>query len=66
MPMAPRLGEILYWMATWIAVIVALLGIAALAQGGDRQGWISVASFLVTAGSIWLIGRVVLAFSRKK
>jgi len=53
-------------MATWIAVIVALLGIAALAQGGDRQGWISVASFLVTAGSIWLIGRVVLAFSRKK
>jgi len=64
--MAPRLGEILYWMATWIAVMVALLGFAALAQGGDRQAWISVASFLVTAGTIWLIGRALLMFSRKK
>ena len=64
--MAPRLGEILYWMATWIAAIVALLGIAALARGGDRQGWISVASFLVTAGTIWLIGRTLLIFSRDK
>jgi hypothetical protein len=64
--MAPRLGEFLYWMATWIAVMVAILGVAALAQGGDRQSWISVASFLVTAGSIWLIGRAALFMSRKK
>jgi hypothetical protein len=64
--MAPQLAEILYWIATWIAVMVAILGVAALAQGGDRQAWVSVAAFFVTAGTIWLIGRAILMFSRKK
>ena len=54
------------WTMRWIAVMVAILGVAALAQGGDRQSWISVASFLVTAGTIWLIGRAALFMSRKK
>jgi hypothetical protein len=62
----PRLGELLYWMACWIAAIVAILGINALVQGGDTQSVVGVIAFFVTAGIIWLIGRAVLLMSRNK
>jgi hypothetical protein len=61
----PKLGELLYWMACWIAVIVAILGIAAIAQG-DQQSWVGVVSFFVASAVIWLIGRAVLFVSRDK
>jgi hypothetical protein len=60
-----RLGELLYWMACWIAAIVAILGLNALIQGGDTQSVVGVIAFFVTAGIIWLLGRVVLLMSRK-
>ena len=66
MRMAPRLGEFLYWMAIWIAAIVALLGVWALAQGGGRQAWVGAMAFFAVSGSIWLIGRTAMMFSRKK
>ena len=64
--MAPRLADFLYWMATWIAVMVAILGIAAWAAGGGRQDWIGVLAFFVAAGSIWLIGRCALFILGRK
>jgi len=63
--MSVRLAEFLYWMACWIAVIVAILGVAAIAQG-DQQSWVGVISFFVASGIIWLIGRAVLLVSRDK
>jgi hypothetical protein len=62
----PRLAELLYWMACWIAVIVAILGLNALIQGGDTQSVTGVIAFFITAGAIWLIGRAVLMMSRNK
>ena len=55
-----HLAEFLYWMATWIAVMVAILGFGAWVAGGGTQDWIGVAAFFVAAGSIWLIGRCTL------
>ncbi len=52
-------------MATWIAVMVAILGVGALAAGGGMQDWVGVAAFFVAAGSIWLIGRCMLLIGRK-
>lgn len=60
-----RLAELLYWMATWIAVMVAILGVGALAAGGGKADWIGVIAFFVAAGSIWLIGRCLLILGRK-
>ncbi len=60
-----RLAEFLYWMATWIAVMVTILGVGALAAGNGTQDWIGVAAFFVAAGSIWLIGRCLLLLGRK-
>ena len=61
----PRLGELLYWMACWIAVIVAILGLAAVVQR-DQQSWVGVVAFFVASAIIWLIGRTVLFMSRDK
>ena len=61
----PKLGELLYWMACWIAAIVAILGVTALVQG-DQQSRVGVISFFVSSAIIWLIGRTVLFFSRNK
>ena len=61
----PKLAELLYWMACWIAAIVALLGLAAIAQG-DRQSWVGVIAFFVASAIIWLIGRALLLMSRHK
>ena len=61
----PKLGELLYWMACWIAVIVAILGIAAITQN-DRQSWVGVTAFFVASAVIWLIGRAALFMSRNK
>jgi hypothetical protein len=64
--MGTRLAEFLYWLATWIAVMVAILGAGALAAGGGRSDWIGVAAFFVAAGSIWVIGRcALLIFGRR-
>lgn len=64
--MSHRLGEVLYWMACWIAVTVAILGIAAVLQGGQRQDWVGVIAFLCMSGAIWLMGRVLLIVSKGK
>jgi hypothetical protein len=61
--MKPRLGEVLYWMACWIAATVAILGIAAVLQGGRNEDWIGVAAFFAMSAAIWLIGRVLLFVS---
>ena len=61
----PRLGELLYWMACWIAAIVAILGIMAVIQG-DRQSRIGVIAFFVASAIIWVIGRAALFISRDK
>jgi hypothetical protein len=61
----PKLGELLYWMACWIAAIVAILGVAAIAQG-EQQSWVGVIAFFIASGIIWLIGRAVLLMSRNK
>ena len=61
----PKLGELLYWMACWIAAIVAILGITAIVQG-DRQSRVGVISFFVASGIIWLVGRAALFMSRDK
>ena len=63
--MGTKLAELLSWMATWIAVMVAMLGIGAIASGGQRQDWIGVAAFFVASGSIWLIGRLLLIMGSK-
>ena len=61
----PKLGELLYWMACWIAAIVAILGIMAVIQG-DRQSRIGVMAFFGASAIIWLIGRAALFMSRNK
>jgi hypothetical protein len=61
----PKLGVLLYWMACWIAAIVAILGITAIVQG-DRQSRVGVISFFVASAIIWLIGRAALFMSRNK
>ena len=61
----PKLGELLYWMACWIAAIVAILGIMAVIQG-DRQSRIGVMAFFAASAIIWLIGRAALFMSRNK
>jgi hypothetical protein len=63
--MAPQLGELLYWAACWIAVIVALLGLAAWLTG-SRESWVGVTTFVVVAVAIWVIGRVTLWVSAAK
>ena len=64
--MSPRLGELLYWMACWIAVTVAILGIAAVLQGGRKEDWVGVIAFFAMSGAIWLIGRCLLLVSKEK
>jgi len=66
MRMSHRLGEVLYWMACWIAVIVSILGIGAMAAGGHPQDWVGVIAFLSVSAAIWLMGRVLLLVSKEK
>jgi hypothetical protein len=63
--MLPQMGELLYWAACWIAVTVALLGLAAWLTGSD-ESWIGVTTFMVVAVVIWLIGRLALWLSAWK
>jgi hypothetical protein len=60
--MHPNLAEVLYWAFLWIAVIVALLGLAAWITG-SQASWIGVSTFLAVAAAIWLIGRLSLWLS---
>ena len=59
------LGELLYWAATWIAVTVALLGLAAWLTD-SAESWVGVNTFFVVAAAIWLIGRAALFFAGPK
>ena len=63
--MLPQMGELLYWAACWIAVTVALLGLAAWLTGSD-ESWIGVTTFMVVAVVIWVIGRLALWLSAWK
>ncbi len=63
--MLPRLGEVLYWAACWIAVIVALLATAAWATDTD-ESWVGVRAFFGVSLAIWTLGRLALAFSRER
>jgi hypothetical protein len=63
--MLPKLAELLSWAACWIAVTVAILALAAWLTGGPAP-WVGVTTFLVVAGTIWLIGRVLLLISALK
>ena len=63
--MSQRLGEVLYWMACWIAVMVSILGIAAMAAGGRRQDWTGTIAFFAVSAALWLFGRVLLLVSRE-
>jgi hypothetical protein len=63
--MLPNLGEVLYWAACWIAVIVALLGCAAWLTDSDAS-WVGVTTFIAVAVTIWLIGRLSLWASTLK
>jgi hypothetical protein len=53
-------------MACWIAVTVAILGIAAVMQGGRREHWVGAVAFFAMSATIWLIGRALLFVSREK
>jgi hypothetical protein len=53
-------------MACWIAVTVAILGIAAVLQGGRREDWVGVIAFFAMSGAIWLIGRCLLLVTKEK
>ena len=57
--MSAQLAELLYWMACWIAVTVAMMALVAWGVGGD-QAWLSVTAYFATAGCVWLIGRAAL------
>ena len=50
-----RLGRVLYWIATTIAVVLALVGVGGLFFS-DKP----VVMILVVAGLTWLAGRTVL------
>ncbi|HXJ01336.1 MAG TPA: hypothetical protein VNH44_08925 [Micropepsaceae bacterium] len=63
--MHPNLGEVLHWAAFWIAVVVALLGLAAWITGSDAS-WIGAGTFLAVAVAIWLLGRLSLWLSALK
>ena len=54
--MAARLGNVAYWIATTIAVPLALLGLAALFTGG-RLGL--AALFIILANLTWLLGSAI-------
>ena len=45
--MASRLSEFLYWLAIWIALMVAILGVAAYVAGNGRQHWAGVIAFFI-------------------
>jgi hypothetical protein len=53
-------------MACWIAVMVSILGIGAMAAGGRTQDWVGVIAFLSVSVAIWLTGRVLLLVSKEK
>ena len=57
-----QLGELLYWAACWIAVTVALLGLAAYISN-TTASWIGVTTFSLVAAAIWILGRLILWLS---
>jgi hypothetical protein len=63
--MLSDLAELLYWAACWIAVTVALLGLAALITGSP-ESWVGVSTFFAVAAVIWVAGRLTLWLSRAK
>jgi hypothetical protein len=52
-----RLGESFYWIATFIAGVIALWVVANLVFNADRGEPVVQVVPLVVAGIIWLLGR---------
>ena len=54
--MTARLGNVAYWIATAIAGLLALASLAGLfGDGGLGDTFV----FIVLAGLVWLLGRVI-------
>jgi len=64
--MSPRLGEMLYWMAYWIAHHSGDFGVAAVLQGGRREDWARRGRVLLMSVTLWLVGRVLRFISKEK
>jgi hypothetical protein len=62
--MLVRLGEVLYWLACGLAIIVALAFVFVVFRGSEaglRDHWILVVITAgIWAGGIWLAGRAIL------
>jgi hypothetical protein len=61
----PGLSEVLYWAACWIAVTVAILGLAAWLTGSN-ESYFGVITFFSVATAIWIVGRLSLWLSSWK
>ncbi len=57
--MLARLGRVLYWTGTAIAIPIALWSVAALIWDGDGARALAVFA-LPIAGVVWLAGRAAL------
>jgi hypothetical protein len=53
--MAARLGNVLYWTATTIAVLLALLAARLYEFGGSEP--LAIWGVIIVAALVWLIGR---------
>lgn len=51
--MLARLGNVLYWKAAALSVLIVVVGIPA----PPKARWHLIAVFFVIAGVVWLLGR---------
>ena len=63
--MLARLGQVIYWAACGIAVVVVLFGIA-MSFGDNDDSLIIIVGSLVYAALVWLLGRAALYVSAGK
>jgi hypothetical protein len=53
-----RLGNVLYWTAAALSVLIVVVGIpAALNEAPPKARWSVIAVFFAIAGAVWLAGR---------
>ncbi len=55
-----RLGRVVYWVGSAVAVVIALLGLVAWLFRDEPASWFFAVIGLFFAGLVWLIGRAVL------
>ena len=56
--MLARLGNVLYWTAAALSVLIVVVGIpAGLNEAPPNARWSLIAVFFVIAGVVWLLGR---------